>query len=532
MDTIIIKYIMDLIKSTVDISENPFKLKYKFSKSSFIIFYDDVEYILNLKNNEFIETDDIYSQHLLRLLKNNNFDKINEFNVLDVIIFLNNNIPSIYEYCTLCGSKILDLKKISTCEKCLNKSNDIVTNDCVTNCFNNDPIVFNVLILSAYSCLKHPKRELVFKPYDSEMGTFDYLDKNLKYNINNFSNLITIVNESISDKDLKNKIGSIDYKFLKYIINNNITDLKSTLIFNNDIFASEKIIDITKTNEILTLAVKNDLATETKFSSDSPSYLFHGSPLANWYSILRNGLQNHSKTPLMANGAAYGLGVYLSDNLSVSVVYGVDKYSNQHLNVIGVTQVLPEKKTYHKGKNIYVVPDGENLMLKYIIIMNSSKFKQVHTITDYFINYSEKMASKGSLDSINIRNKRILNDSCKINKVIKKNNWIFDESVADCWKITFDETILNIKFPKDYPMSPPFLWISKTDRNIEPPILSKGAIFINEFVPTNWNSATKIHRHIKKIIAKLSQLNYTNMSVFDEETAFSEYCTKIKTLSF
>ena len=50
-------------------------------------------------------------------------------------------------------------------------------------------------------------------------------------------------------------------------------------------------------------------------------FAFHGSSTPNWYSIVRNGLRSLSQTALMANGAAYGAGVYLAANLSTSMGY-------------------------------------------------------------------------------------------------------------------------------------------------------------------------------------------------------------------
>ncbi len=52
--------------------------------------------------------------------------------------------------------------------------------------------------------------------------------------------------------------------------------------------------------------------SKKKFGS---SFLFHGSGQENWYSILRNGLRVLSNTKYMTCGAAYGAGVYASDQV-------------------------------------------------------------------------------------------------------------------------------------------------------------------------------------------------------------------------
>jgi hypothetical protein len=50
-------------------------------------------------------------------------------------------------------------------------------------------------------------------------------------------------------------------------------------------------------------------------------FAWHGSHIANWYSITRNGLRSLSGSAMMANGAAYGSGVYLASNLQMSMGY-------------------------------------------------------------------------------------------------------------------------------------------------------------------------------------------------------------------
>uniref|UniRef100_A0A914URC9 PARP catalytic domain-containing protein n=1 Tax=Plectus sambesii TaxID=2011161 RepID=A0A914URC9_9BILA len=51
------------------------------------------------------------------------------------------------------------------------------------------------------------------------------------------------------------------------------------------------------------------------------TFLFHGSKLDNWHSILRKGLLVASGTKYQVHGAAYGPGIYLSDQLPLSFGY-------------------------------------------------------------------------------------------------------------------------------------------------------------------------------------------------------------------
>eukprot|EP00755_Sulcionema_specki_P028662 Sspe_Gene.90411::Locus_61973_Transcript_1_1_Confidence_1.000_Length_746::g.90411::m.90411/K00774/PARP16; poly [ADP-ribose] polymerase 16 len=45
---------------------------------------------------------------------------------------------------------------------------------------------------------------------------------------------------------------------------------------------------------------------------------FHGSKIENWFSILKNGLQNYSGTKKQMHGAVFGEGIYLSTALKVA----------------------------------------------------------------------------------------------------------------------------------------------------------------------------------------------------------------------
>jgi len=51
---------------------------------------------------------------------------------------------------------------------------------------------------------------------------------------------------------------------------------------------------------------------QTRKRQKGSKFLFHGSALENWYSILRNGLRNLSNSHMMTAGAAYGQGIYAS----------------------------------------------------------------------------------------------------------------------------------------------------------------------------------------------------------------------------
>lgn len=121
-------------------------------------------------------------------------------------------------------------------------------------------------------------------------------------------------------------------------------------------------------------------------------FCFHGSALENWYSILRNGLRNLSNTSLMTAGAAYGQGIYASSNFSTSYGYTA-RYNGGQTKVwknmyepiknnfvIGIVEII-KKNGYSKDPthNIVVVPDEDDIIIRYLLIMKNVASQALNT---------------------------------------------------------------------------------------------------------------------------------------------------------
>lgn len=132
------------------------------------------------------------------------------------------------------------------------------------------------------------------------------------------------------------------------------------------------------------------------FISDTgvPNYGFHGSMIGNWYNIFGNGIQvGGTKNGLHFNGAVYGTGIYLSNDSNLSHTY-CGNTSHDNLIMMGVFQVDPSLEPYKKTNNIYVVPEPNNICLKYVILANKNDFtKNTTLINKYFANISKTLHS-------------------------------------------------------------------------------------------------------------------------------------------
>jgi ubiquitin-protein ligase len=213
-------------------------------------------------------------------------------------------------------------------------------------------------------------------------------------------------------------------------------------------------------------------------NQDNFTYLFHGSPFHNWHSILRNGLKNYSGTDKMTTGAAWGNGVYLSDNLQVSYTYTGARYNNKY--IVGVFEVrLPEdvkeddvRAYYRKTSGIYVVPDEKNVRLKYIVVMpNANELNEVgeKLIQHYMDRLKLLNSTKSKLSLLAV--KRLTKEKSNINKLIP--NLLIEEFIASsglCWKCVLineaNEINFNIYFPIDYPCKPPSVRVDGSHPNI------------------------------------------------------------------
>lgn len=149
-----------------------------------------------------------------------------------------------------------------------------------------------------------------------------------------------------SDENIMKLISSSAYNLLKWIIFSN----RSHLI---TVPSHLKLKEFESAYQFLSLISTPEAEVEfQKLQKKNGSvYLFHGSEISKWHSIFRNGLKNYSGTPMQANGAALGPGIYFSKSSSISLSYStkferninnINKYQNSEfksLTILALCQV-------------------------------------------------------------------------------------------------------------------------------------------------------------------------------------------------
>ena len=474
--------------------------------------------------------DDYASQHLVRILCVNKFDVVNENNAFDFVVFLNENLRLINGMCTVCGVGVKS-SRIMMCGRCVegNGGQFLVIDDVVTDAIRRDYGAFNFLLATAYACLSHVNSRNVFDPYPK----FIKSEKDLRYNFGSIGELVGEIRKAESDGVLCGVIGYLDYAFIKFVLATNSMDLRSDTLFDagsKNVFV-EQIGDVFLSDDKNVTVLQISRVCGNGVSGMGGGYLFHGSSLSNWYSILRNGIRVYSRTKLMSAGAAFGEGIYLSDSAAFSYNYGVDRYCASKCVAIGVVQVLNAKETYKKAPNIYVVENDKEVVLRYVIIMKGLNNGILQRITKYFTVIKANEVAKSSIDVLRVRMKRVEKELEKLESAGRKLGFGvgIGDSVGDNIVVTIKNTIFQIYFPEDYPLKPPFIWISQLGNSIvNYVVLECGGVLVDELIPSVWKSSVKVSSLMKKLSKcvgdDLIGPNFKN-NVF--ESAFGEYVGRV-----
>jgi hypothetical protein len=154
-------------------------------------------------------------------------------------------------------------------------------------------------------------------------------------------------------------------------LNIKISVLTST---NNNYDTVMRAINFDKnTSNIVRIYELFDEERNEKFNKNGISdkkLLFHGSPVTNWFSILKNGLYIDSKRAgVPVNGKAYGNGIYFSDQLSFSLDYSkINSYDESKVYILGLFEVALDAKAY-KGSPIFVIFNAEHYVFRYLVLV-------------------------------------------------------------------------------------------------------------------------------------------------------------------
>jgi ubiquitin-protein ligase len=269
-------------------------------------------------------------------------------------------------------------------------------------------------------------------------------------------------------------------------------------------------IDLKKKNlsteddiEFFNINYSTDIENDIKSKLDNTLkyyYLYHGSPFHCWYSIIKNGLKVMSGTEFMTTGAAYGNGIYLSNQLAVSYGYAIPMAPFNY-TMIGLFQVTEDPQKFLKTTGIYVVPTEKILVLRTLIKIN--KISTGHNSTATFANIDNYFIRQKTIDKyisdknlIALKNKRLSAELKLIEKTptkFKVTHYSDDESIP--WKIELyerDKTYNLEVYFHNYPLYPPLFKFTNFLLPVKGIIDSKYKINLPLLETGIWNISNKL----------------------------------------
>lgn len=470
------------------------------------------------------------SAHLLRLIGlnsklfvKNEFDFELEFE-LDIEIeksFLQNILIEIQsyisdfecknpmDYCSVCGSELgfKGLNIISCClaKHCTILSKHIVLDNRVTNMYNKDKYLCELLIHMLIEGTLHPKGEKIYSPIPIIKNITNL--ENLKIILNEQQNNLDISNMSgcSNDIELYRKIGNIAYAIISNAISDNYLSLSTIEYFQTENLPTiKKMESVFDSKDVKFIGLNYSYEIESKFKKEH--FLFHGTPMYSWYPIVKNGLKIMSGTEFQANGAAFGNGIYFSDNFNMRWGYSSRTINNlqnknKQKHIVGVFEITGGIEQHKKSTNIFVISNDKLILLRYLIVIENNNLSSIfhNELTDYFIKFLSAMNNSNVKKITNIKNKRLntemklLNSNNKIHKINAINeleNWIIELN-----EIKGNEIKLNIYF-NNYPILPPKILLdSNLNFNIKQNICdSESNILIPELNLSKWQVATNLSK--------------------------------------
>jgi hypothetical protein len=178
-------------------------------------------------------------------------------------------------------------------------------------------------------------------------------------------------------------------------------------------------------------------------------YLFHGSPLGNWHSILRSGIKNMSGTRFMTTGQAYGPGVYATNDIRIASGYGISTSGSYYVAVI---ELLVDPVQFLKTPGIYVIPDDTILFPRYLLVLTRSPNFGGQEILDFYKKLREGLIKP------NTKLKRLASDRAPIL------HHFIEEVSPTCWLLYIKYTLFRC-YLVSYPFKAPVLQLCNKLRN-------------------------------------------------------------------
>lgn len=362
--------------------------------------------------------------------------------------------------------------------------------DTLISLYKSDPLLFRLQVKLFKSTISHPKFSFVYKPIPLLPSITNSEDiKNL---VNKYKKINYKIFDSVeTDEELELNLGTELYLLLTHIVKLNYFATRTLKqICWDDLLGQTQtqfklLVDTNSMcQEDSTHIVAFDYSGSQEEKFSNPYWLFHGSGLYSWHYILKYGLKVMSRTPGQINGAAYGPGIYMSDDYQTAWSYSRVSFPTTNLKVVGVFQIAKEPSTYRKAHGIFVIPSDTDILLRYLIITKTTTWN--YQMTQIVKQIMEKIGPGSSKICSQITNKRLQVE----HKLLETNPLVEAIDIISQDKIWFIKLKTGLEIQmifNKYPVVPPSISINKVELNL--PITN----------PATWSINIKLGDIIKQI---------------------------------
>ena len=333
--------------------------KFSYKSSSYLLTPEGTynnEYLINLVNSGYDEN----KARIALILFHNNLENVllflktgqcpeietpipisySECPILYLFLEICDIYLNLTDICCICGDKLFDSGlKPTICSKslCSFSFTQLGIGTSIIQEIKRDLFTADLLI-SVFCCALNTK---YLKPCPSWLIPTNH-SNSLKL-LNSLPKLSDLIDQCSDDISLLKLYGQDTIDLLRWILLSNRSqflslpkDLSLKEVSSKTIQFMALISTPEKENEFRKL--------EAKYGS---RFLFHGSHIDRWHSIIRNGLINASGTELQRNGAAHGSGIYFAPLSSTSIGYSgfgnnlfnSSYFSQEKFSILGVCQV-------------------------------------------------------------------------------------------------------------------------------------------------------------------------------------------------
>lgn len=421
-------------------------------------------------------------------------------------------------------------------------NDDLLSSFVITDVKRFKMLIYNVVdaikTVNLSSRLTPDPRDEIFEIYKKECTVYDLEDFVLLLSSKNSSNvsflkrIILKFLDGYSDADfinyLREKIGTSRankfFRLLYFFVFSKKTQINHIMkIENVDIWKVEHIYEIKK----------------AFFEIDSEEkLLFHGTTPLCVYSILRRSFVSMSGTSLMTSGSSFGNGIYMSDDINLSLSYTNYSECESPWRYVFVSRV---KNLKNKAVNIYVQNSEDILICGMICLpkdsnMNVSNIQKILKCIDEKTKFKPLLTDvetvKSSLKNIDLltmqittdpisdlkimQTKRIQKEISKImnlktrSDIINRINFLNPQDITSpllielkpckdsqlykqCKRLKIPGIVIVFYFNTQYPFTPPSVRVVKPIFERSTGRVSEGgSLCINSLFESGWSAALNI----------------------------------------